>query len=82
MSRYRYEIDEQNVVRVWDSENQSEEGLPIFMQPDWPDSTPWANKEEAESWALAFVTSLEDESYEFLPGSGPSEPLIPKPPIE
>lgn len=59
MSRYRYEIDEANAVRVWDAENPNEEGAPFFYQPDQPDGTLWASRAEAEAWVTAFIAELE-----------------------
>jgi hypothetical protein len=56
--RYRYEIDDQNAVRIWDDENPNENGAPFFYQPDWPDGTPWADRAEAQGWADAFIEDL------------------------
>ena len=56
--RFRYEIDEQNAVRVWDDENPTENGAPFFYQPDRPDGLPWADRAEAEAWAEAFIEEL------------------------
>lgn len=78
MSRYRYEIDKDNAIKVWDNENPNENDAPFLLQPDWPDNTPWANKTEAESWALAFIESLENPESEFVPGESPDRPLKPR----
>ena len=59
MSRYSYKIDDENAVKVWDSENPNEENAPFFFQPDQPDGIPWANKAEAEAWAIAFIAELD-----------------------
>jgi len=56
--RYRYEIDDQNVVRVWDDENPNESGAPFFYQPDHPDGRPWVNRSEAQAWVDAFISEL------------------------
>ena len=56
--RYRYEIDSQNAVRVWDNENPNETGAPFFLQPDRPDGQPWANRAEAQAWVEAFIVML------------------------
>ena len=56
--RYRYEIDDQNAVRVWDDENPNENGAPFFYQPDRPDATPWADRAEAEAWAEALIAEM------------------------
>jgi hypothetical protein len=52
----RYEIDSDNAVRVW---NDGEE-TPFLFQPDWPDGTPWADAQEAESWAIAKIEEIEN----------------------
>jgi hypothetical protein len=71
---FRYEIDEStNAVNIFEGENE----LPIIFQPDWPDMTPWANKEEAESWAQQWILSREDDSADW-PGSTPSQPTVPR----
>lgn len=57
--RYRYEIDNNNAVRVWDNENPNENDEPFFFQPDQPDGTPWADEAEAEAWAVAFIAELD-----------------------
>jgi hypothetical protein len=77
--KYKYEIDEPNAIRVWDLENFNELDAPFFFQPDWPDTTPWASKEEAEDWALVFVESLENPESEFMPGNGPDNHPAPRP---
>jgi len=56
--RYRYEIDENNAVRIWDDENPNETGAPFMYQPDTPDATPWGSREEAEAWAIDFIAGL------------------------
>lgn len=57
--RYHYEIDENNAVRIWDTENPNENGAPFFYQPELPDGTPWSSREEAEQWATEFIAGLE-----------------------
>jgi hypothetical protein len=56
--RYRYEIDDANAVRVWDDENPNKTGTPFFYQPSQPDSTPWADRAEAQAWVDAFIEHL------------------------
>lgn len=58
MMRYRYEIDDHNVVRVWDDENPNENGAPFFFQDIHPDGRPWSSKAEAQEWVEAFVQDL------------------------
>ena len=40
MTRYRFEIDTDNAIRIWDNENPNENDAPFMLQPDWPDVTP------------------------------------------
>jgi hypothetical protein len=56
--RYRYEIDENNAIRIWDNENPNENNAPFLYQPDQPDGTPWASREEASAWAESFISNL------------------------
>jgi hypothetical protein len=56
--RYRYEIDENNAVRIWDDENPNENGAPFLYQPEFPDGTQWGNRENAEEWANTFIVDL------------------------
>jgi len=72
---YRYEIDENNEIRIWDLDNPNELDAPFLYQPTWPDMTPWGSREEAESWALAFIDSRNEESN-FAAGFSPDEPVI------
>lgn len=58
MMRYRYEIDQNNAVRVWDDENPNEYGAPFQFQPDRPDGQPWADRAEAQAWVDAFIAEL------------------------
>lgn len=59
---FTYEIDENNAV-VGYAPGQTE---PCLFQPDWPDTTPWASKEEAEAWAIQWVNHMNDpENNEF-----------------
>jgi hypothetical protein len=65
--RYRYEINDQNVVRVWDDENPNDTGAPFLYQPNHPDNRPWASFEEAQSWTDIFIAELlsdQDEAAE------------------
>jgi len=56
--RYRYEINDQNIIRVWDDENSNETGAPFFLQPDHPDGRQWVNRAEAQAWVDAFIEML------------------------
>jgi hypothetical protein len=72
---YRYEIDKLNAIKVFDSND-----VQILWQPDWPDFTPFADSQEAETWAEQFILSLSDPTAD-LPGDNPSEPTKPNPPV-
>lgn len=52
IGRYRYEIDDNNEVWIWDNENPNENDKPFFHQPNYPDNTPWENREAAEAWVI------------------------------
>jgi hypothetical protein len=83
MSKYKYEIDQENAVKIWDLENPNDLNAPFIFQPDWPDTTPWASKEEAEDWAQVFIESLENPESEFIPGGSPDTHPAPRPePVE
>jgi len=79
MNNYRYEIDSENAVRLWDDANPNPENEPFFYQPDWPNGEPWASKAEAKAWAQLFIESLENPESEFVPGESPDEPRKPRP---
>lgn len=45
-NRFKYEIDDELVLRVWDNDNPNEENKPFLLQPfnpatgnDWTDTT-------------------------------------------
>ena len=72
MARYSFEVDTHNAIRVWDNENPNDSGAPFMFQPDWPDSTPWANAAQATEWAQLLIASLVDPESEFVAGDSPS----------
>lgn len=80
MSRYRYEIDADNAIRVWDEENPNELGAPFLFQPDWPNGTAWGDKAEAQAWVELYIESLLNPESELVPGSSPEEPAVPRVP--
>ena len=83
MNRYRFEIDTDNTVRVWDNENPNEGDAPFMFQPDWPDTTAWADAAQATDWAEVFIASLIDPLSELIAGNSPeTHPAIrPEPEI-
>lgn len=52
IQHYRYEIDSNNALSIWDDSNPIETGEPFFYQPDKPDSTPWTDYAEVENFAI------------------------------
>jgi hypothetical protein len=71
MTRYTFEIDTDNAIRIWDSETPNEGDAPFMFQPDWPDVTPWADAAQATDWAEVFIASLVDAESEFVAGDSP-----------
>ena len=71
MTRYRFEIDTHNTIRVWDNENPNENDAPFMLQPDWPDTTPWESADQATEWAEVFIASMVNPESEFLAGDSP-----------
>lgn len=69
--RYKYEVDENNILRIWDLEQPYPSGDPLILQPDFPDATPW-NKDQATEWANDWIEMMTNPDHEFLPRSGPS----------
>jgi len=55
---YKYEIDDNNEVRVWDLKNPNEFDAPFLYQPTWPDNTPWQSRQAAEQWVIAEINNL------------------------
>lgn len=58
MTNFRYEIDENNNVRIWDDENPNPEGAPFIFQPHSPTGQPWADAQEAEAWAQDHINLM------------------------
>ena len=50
----RIEIDDFNCIRIY----RNGELVPFLEQPYWPDQTPWASKEQAQTWAEQYVAHL------------------------
>ena len=71
MNRYRFEIDTENAIRIWDNETPNDNDAPFMFQPDWPDVTPWENAAEATDWAEVFIASLENPESELVAGNSP-----------
>ena len=65
---YRYEVDENNAVKIYDIDNPNENGAPFFFQPDYPNYDPFKDREDAIKWA-------EDKMAELLDPDAPMAPL-------
>jgi len=71
----RYEIDNNNAVRIFDDGEE----IPFTYQPDWPDTTPWKNAEEAKNWAEIMIEAMQNPDSEFIPGTSPDNHPMPRP---
>lgn len=56
IQNFRYEVDENNAVRIWDV--NAVDNKPFIFQPDYPDTTPFGSKENAETWAVDYINNL------------------------
>ncbi len=50
VGNYKYEIDENNTVRVWENKNLNSDTPPFLLQPHYPNGEPWESKDSAEKW--------------------------------
>ena len=83
MTRYSFEIDTDNAIRIWDNENPNENDAPFMFQPDWPDLTEWESTAQATDWAEVFIASLVNPDSEFVAGNSPdTHPAIRPEPVE
>lgn len=86
MTNYKYEVDENNVVRIWSLRKPLPENAPLIKQPTWPNGEFWESKDQAASWAEAFIECREDEDGAYRVGNGPDEGLKvivpPKEPVD
>ena len=57
---FRYEVDNENTVRIWNANTPNEAGAPDILQPFNPNNSnqPWASKEEATEWAKNIIAEL------------------------
>jgi len=58
IGRYKYEINENNEIKIWDLENPNEFDAPFLHQPFNPAAGSWASKEEAEEWVTNKINEL------------------------
>jgi hypothetical protein len=60
----RYEIEEgTNAVKVFYDDSD----VPSLYQPDYPDTTPWEDADEATAWAELYIASVEDPDAPYAP---------------
>jgi len=63
IGKYTYSVDENNAVRVWITDDYNAGNPPFTFQPDYPDTTPFADTDDAANWAEQFINSrIEAES--------------------
>lgn len=70
----KYEIDENNIVRMWDDINVE----PFLYQPHYPNGDSFDSKEEAEIWAKYKLEELTIKEAPEAP-IGKNFPPTPKP---
>ena len=58
IGKFKYEIDENNAIRIWNLEIPNENDAPFLFQPNYPDYTPWESKEAAEEWAINEINTM------------------------
>lgn len=79
MRSFNYIIDN-NTFAVKIYPNPYVNSTPLISQPYWPNGTPWGSYQEAESWALLCIQSIENPAAPYAP-AGPGligEPKIPE----
>ncbi len=64
---FTYTIDENNAIWGYAPEQE----VACLFQPDWPDSTPWADRAEAESWATQWANHMNDPENNAFPANKP-----------
>jgi len=55
IDKYKYEIDNENAIRLWHLHEPLENDAPVIYQPCHPDGTPWENKDVAEQWIVNYI---------------------------
>jgi hypothetical protein len=55
IGKYTYEVDSNNILRAWDTENLNPDNAPFLYQPEHPDGTAWASAQEAEDWVVNLI---------------------------
>jgi hypothetical protein len=58
IENYRYDINQDNVVEIWNDDNPNENDAPFLRQPVNPLGMPWADFDEAEKWTKEYIDYL------------------------
>ena len=61
MANFKYEIDEDNIVRLWDLDRPNENDAPVLIQPYNQDGKEWKSKKEATEWVESHLAFLAEE---------------------
>ena len=73
MSDYRYEVGENNEVRIWNDEYPNPDGSPFIFQPKYPGGDAWLDRDDAAAWAESYIANMLDVYGTPLPKSYPNE---------
>lgn len=77
ITNLRYEIEEDNTVKIWDTSVDPEDL--VLIQPTWPHGQSWSSRQQAESWARLFVENSSTDNPRFLPGMSPENSVVANP---
>ena len=59
IGKFKYELDENNAVRVWDTTVERPGGNPPMMfQPDYPNGQPFEDAAAAVAWVTEYLTGV------------------------
>jgi hypothetical protein len=59
VQNYYYEVDENNAVRIWDSNVVRDGGNPPqIFQPDYPSGNPFEDAAAAAAWAEEYLNGV------------------------
>lgn len=58
MSTFRYEVDNNLVVNIYEDTESAQAESPFLVQDIKPTGEPWFNREEAENWAESHIANL------------------------
>lgn len=57
IGNFKFTVDDDFSIRVWDLNNPNENDAPFFYQPNKPDWTPWESKEQATEWITNVINT-------------------------